>query len=80
MKNPSTNPASQMNQPVTALTYRINIAMAKLGISRSTIYRMVKNGDLTLVKISRHASGITAESLLAHIERQKMHSQAGRRS
>lgn len=50
------------NQP---LVYRINVAMAKLGVSRTTIYRMVHAGDLKLVKISARASGITAASLQA---------------
>jgi len=48
------------------LTYRINVAMAKLGVSRSTIYRLVNEGKLKLVKISARASGITADSLEAH--------------
>lgn len=47
------------------LTYRINVAMAKLGVSRTTIYRMVSAGQLKLVKISARASGITADSLEA---------------
>lgn len=47
------------------ITYRINVAMAKLGVSRTTIYRMVAAGQLKLVKISTRASGITADSLEA---------------
>lgn len=47
------------------LTYRINVAMAKLGVSRTTIHRMVNAGQLKLVKLSARASGITAESLEA---------------
>jgi excisionase family DNA binding protein len=47
------------------LTYRINVAMAKLGVSRTTIYRMVNDGKLQLIKISKRASGITADSLEA---------------
>ena len=67
-------PGSERNQNPTTpapATYRVNIAMAKLGISRSTLYRMVKAGQLELIKISERASGITAESFAAHIQRQK---------
>lgn len=45
---------------------------AKLGVSRSTIYRLVHNGELELVKIGKRSSGITATSLHAMIERNKM--------
>lgn len=51
------------------ILYRINTATRKLGVSRATIYRLVKTGDLTLVKISSRASGITEESLNRHIAR-----------
>ncbi|MFJ9533316.1 helix-turn-helix transcriptional regulator [Herbaspirillum sp. NPDC101396] len=57
--------------PSTAITYRVNVAEAKLGISRSTIYRLVKKGDLVLVKIGERASGIIADSIHALIERNK---------
>ena len=43
--------------------YRINCAKDTLGVSRATIYRLIKTGDLQLVKISPRASGITTESL-----------------
>ncbi len=54
-----------------ALLYRINVAEAKLGVSRSTIYRLVKEGELVLVKIGKRSSGITAESISSMIERNK---------
>jgi excisionase family DNA binding protein len=54
-----------------ALLYRINVAEAKLGVSRSTIYRLVKDGELELVKIGKRSSGITADSINAMIERNK---------
>lgn len=60
----------QDQKPPVVLTYRINVAMAKLGVSRSTIYRMVKDKSLDLVKIGRQASGITAASLHNHIDQQ----------
>ncbi|KAB0584778.1 helix-turn-helix domain-containing protein [Pseudomonas aeruginosa] len=55
----------------SALTYRVNVAAAKLGVSRSTIYRMIKDGDLELVKIRKRASGVTAESLHTALEQRK---------
>jgi len=54
-----------------ALLYRIHIAEAKLGVSRSTIYRLVNEGELVLIKIGKRSSGITAASLHALIERNK---------
>jgi len=55
----------------TPTTYRINIAMAKLGISRSTLYRLVDKGHLKLIKIGARASGITATSFATYIEQQE---------
>ena len=52
-------------------TYRVNVAMAKLGVSRSTLYRLVDKGHLELIKISDRASGITASSFSAYIARQQ---------
>lgn len=54
-----------------AILYRINVAQAKLGVSRSTIYRLVKDGQLELVKIGKRSSGITADSINAMIERNR---------
>lgn len=54
-----------------ALLYRIHTAEAKLGVSRSTIYRLVNEGELVLIKIGKRSSGITAASLHALIERNK---------
>lgn len=55
-----------------AILYRINVAEAKLGVSRSTIYRLVKDGQLELVKIGKRSSGITADSVNAMIERNRV--------
>ncbi len=55
-----------------ALLFRINVAEAKLGVSRSTIYRLAKAGELELVKIGSRSSGITAASLHAMIERNRV--------
>ena len=57
------------NAMPSALLYRINVAEAKLGVSRSTIYRLVNEGQLVLVKIGKRSSGITADSIHAMIER-----------
>lgn len=51
------------------LIYRIREAMDTLGVSRSTIYRLVKRSELKLIKIgSTTSSGITAASIKAMIE------------
>lgn len=50
------------------LVYRINIAEAKLGVSRSTIYRLIHAGRLQPVKLGARASGITAASVHAMID------------
>ena len=55
----------------SAITYRLNVAEAKLGVSRSAIYRLAKDGELVLVKIGKRSSGITAASIDAMIERNK---------
>lgn len=55
-----------------ALLYRIHTAEAKLGVSRSTIYRLVNEGQLVLIKIGKRSSGITAASVHALIERNKV--------
>jgi len=64
----SKQPAAKSAAPDSSLLYRINVAEAKLGVSRSTIYRLVKEGKLELVKIGRRSSGITVASILAMIE------------
>lgn len=57
--------------PDQALLYRIHTAETKLGVSRSTIYRLVNEGELVLIKIGKRSSGITAASVHALIERNK---------
>jgi excisionase family DNA binding protein len=47
--------------------YRMNTATEMLGVSRNTIYRLVRNGELVLVKVGAKASGITSESLIAFL-------------
>ena len=62
---------AQFSKPPTSTTqlYRIDAAERKLGVSRSTIYRLVNEGQLELVKIGKRSSRITAVSLDALIER-----------
>ncbi|WP_322995207.1 helix-turn-helix transcriptional regulator [Castellaniella sp.] len=64
---------AQFPQPPTSTTllYRICVAERKLGVSRSTIYRLVNEGQLELIKIGKRSSRITAASLHALIERSK---------
>ncbi|WP_233208377.1 helix-turn-helix transcriptional regulator [Pollutimonas subterranea] len=63
---------NEVSQPSDqALLYRIRTAEAKLGVSRSTIYRLVNEGQLVLIKIGKRSSGITAASVHALIERNK---------
>jgi excisionase family DNA binding protein len=40
---------------------------AMLGVSKPTIYRLVRAGELTLVKLGRRASAITDDSLCEFI-------------
>jgi excisionase family DNA binding protein len=51
------------------LIYRVAAVTQKLGVSRATVYRLVERGELKLVKISTRASGITADSLRAFVEK-----------
>lgn len=43
--------------------YRIPEVMELLGLSQTTIYRMVSDGRLKLVKVGKRASAIPADSL-----------------
>ncbi|MFM2465177.1 helix-turn-helix domain-containing protein [Paraburkholderia sp. RL17-368-BIF-A] len=45
--------------------YRIPEVMQLLGLSQSTIYRMVAAGHLKLVKVGKRASAVPADSLRA---------------
>lgn len=58
-----------MTQPLK-LIYRVHEAAEALGVSRVTVYRLVKRGELRLIKIgSTTSSGITAASINAMIDR-----------
>ena len=58
------------NQPQQLLV-RLNTAARMLDVSRSTVYKMVKAGDLKLVKIGPRASAVTVGNLEALIEARK---------
>ena len=49
------------------LAYQVNRAAEKLDVSRATIYRLVKGKHLTLVKVGKRASRITAKSLTDYL-------------
>ncbi|RQQ30504.1 helix-turn-helix transcriptional regulator [Burkholderia stagnalis] len=49
--------------------YRIAEVAQMLGVCRATVYNLVRDGRLTLVKIGRRASGITAASVEALVSR-----------
>ncbi len=50
------------------IIYRINVAMAHLGVSRTQIYRLVKAGKLDLVKLGPKSSGVTSESVRRFVD------------
>ncbi len=54
--------------PTYPIIYRINVAMAHLGISRTQLYRLVNAGKLELVKLGPNSSGITSESVRRFVE------------
>ncbi|SOT39824.1 helix-turn-helix transcriptional regulator [Burkholderia cenocepacia] len=49
--------------PAPVKLYRVAEVMQRLSVSRSTVYRLVRDGKLTLVKIGERSSGITSTSL-----------------
>lgn len=58
-----------LNSPIL---YHINVVEATLGVSRATIYHLAKEGTFELVKIGKRSSGITAASIAAMIEKNKV--------
>ena len=46
------------------LLYKISSVMELLQVSHATVYRMVANGELKLVKLSSRASRITSDSVV----------------
>lgn len=58
-----------MDQQAQPLVYRPARAAAALGISRGTVYKLIKDGKLDLVRLGERSSGITATSINALLER-----------
>jgi len=65
MKNhqKETTASSKQPQERTPMLYKITSVMALLEISHATVYRMVANGELELIKLSPRASRITSASV-----------------
>ena len=55
--------ARKQPQERTPMLYKITSVMALLEISHATVYRMVANGELELIKLSPRASRITSTSV-----------------
>ena len=53
------------------LVYRIRQAADAIGVSRSTIYRMVEAGDIECIPLSAHTVGVPADSLTRWLERKR---------
>ncbi|MBY4723903.1 MULTISPECIES: helix-turn-helix transcriptional regulator [Burkholderia] len=49
--------------------YRVAEVSKMLGVCRATVYNLVRDGKLTLVKIGKRSSGITSDSLAALVSR-----------
>ena len=47
----------------TPKLYRVSEVVKLLSVSRATVYRLVADGKLKLIKIGRHSSRITADSV-----------------
>lgn len=67
MKSPPRPPKTSAPER-TPLLYKISSVMALLEISHATVYRMVANGELELVKLSPRASRITSASVARVLE------------
>lgn len=64
----TTKERSETMTPQLPIIYRINVAMAHLGISRTQLYRLVNAGKLELVKLGPNSSGITSESVRRFVD------------
>lgn len=47
----------------TAIAFQINRVAQMLDVSRSTVYRLIRDKHLTLVKVGKRSSRITAASV-----------------
>lgn len=55
--------------PPPVKLYRVAEVSKMLGVCRATVYNLVRDGKLTLVKIGKRSSGITSDSLAALVSR-----------
>ncbi|MCW3521205.1 helix-turn-helix domain-containing protein [Burkholderia cenocepacia] len=55
--------------PAPVKLYRVAEVSKMLGVCRATVYNLVRDGKLTLVKIGKRSSGITSDSLAALVSR-----------
>ncbi|MBR8460745.1 helix-turn-helix domain-containing protein [Burkholderia dolosa] len=53
--------------PTAVRLYRIAEVMERLSVSKATVYRLVRDGKLTLVKIGKRGSRITGASIDAFL-------------
>ena len=58
--------------PQGSAVLRNRAAWELLSISRSTYYRLIAAGELQAVKLGLRASGVTADSVAAFVERRKV--------
>lgn len=58
------------DHPVERLTVRIPHAMAMLGIGRSKLYELIKDGEIETIKLGS-ATLVIADSLRALVQRQR---------
>lgn len=63
MKNPPNHHPAPLKAERVPMLYKITSVMALLEISHATVYRMVANGELDLIKLSSRASRITSASV-----------------
>lgn len=62
------NPSTPSEQPIEKLCYRIHEAVAATGIGRSTLYELIRSGELKTRKLGA-LTLIEREELLALIQR-----------
>jgi excisionase family DNA binding protein len=54
---------AQQSSPAISVAFQINRVAQMLDVSRSTVYRLVRDKHLTLVKVGKRGSRVTAESV-----------------
>lgn len=52
----------------TAIAFQINRVAQMLDVSRSTVYRLIRDKHLTLVKVGKRSSRITAASVTEFVK------------